>query len=199
MPLSWVIGGFLLSFGDDVSCIFYDLVELHCCLCIWSSRHHLKSLLVAPNGLFCLLVLLYLAFICLSMGTAASTLDLFYRRVLKILCPLQVLQLTSLATGNFSFVFQKVALSLKCVVSPLHTYPSVFSDSNTFTIQAFIADLGASTRSQLQGGWSYGSSTRGVGDACWLDGEIFRRGSLRGLWEAFLLKSWTGSVGTLFL
>ena len=39
--------------------------------------------------------------------------------ILKMVCPLTILQHTSLAAGNLCFVFQKVALQLKIVVSPL--------------------------------------------------------------------------------
>lgn len=49
------------------------------------------------------------------------------RRTLRLVC-LWFLQHTRLAIGNLSFVFQKVELQLKFVVSPLSTAPGVFSE-----------------------------------------------------------------------
>lgn len=80
----------------------------------------------------------------------------FCGRSLKLLWLLGFLKkLTSLATGSlFLFVFQKVALRLKFVVSPFPTDGGVFLRALSFLDWLFLPHLGAHTESWLQSGFS---------------------------------------------
>lgn len=119
----WVLNNWKIIFLWYVSLMLHDFRVLYCCFHIHGSRHLLKFLLVAFRWDILFVVLLYERFLWPSIviPTPHFLIPLMEEFLSFCLWFLFTVQ----ATGNLSFVFQKVALQLKFVISPLLINPGL--------------------------------------------------------------------------
>lgn len=129
----------------------------------------------------------YLNFLSLYGYTCSTPLAPSGGRVLKLLFPFWFLQLTKLPIVNFSFVFQKMALQLKFMVSILSIDLCFLSTLPDYW--SFLTHMEECTRSQPQSWRRRGFSTQSVGSAHGPSRKIPGYGTPRSSWMDFLLNA----------
>lgn len=150
------------------------LVGLYCCFSIWSSRHLLKSLLIASDGVCHLLWFYRWVFLCLCMGTHVPLFS--FPLVVEFLsyCIFSgSYHLTSLTIGNLYLVFQNVALELLFVVSPLPRDPDLsFWENSVYEICSHCCSQEYAQEASGRVGRGVGLRLGGWGFSCIWSGDL---------------------------